>query len=75
MTEAEVIDACRRSLPIDSSQAIRKRTRAGMGHCQGDPDNYDCEARVRAIVVNLKPKSNSNPSPNPSPNPTPTPYP
>ena len=75
MTEAEVIDACRRSLPIDSSQAIRKRTRAGMGHCQGDPDNYDCEARVRAIVANLKPKSNSNPSPNPSPNPTPTPYP
>ena len=75
MTEAEVIDACRRSLPIDSSQAIRKRTRAGMGHCQGDPDNYDCEARVRAIVANLKPKSNSNPSPNPNPSPTPTPYP
>ena len=26
-----IIDACRRSLPIDSTQAIRKRTRAGMG--------------------------------------------
>ena len=22
-----------------------------MGHCQGDPDNYDCEARVRAIIA------------------------
>lgn len=34
VTEAEVVAACRRSLPIDSTQAIRKRTRAGMGHCQ-----------------------------------------
>ncbi len=41
----------RRGLPIDSSQAIRKRTRAGMGHCQGDPTNYSCEARVRAIIA------------------------
>jgi L-2-hydroxyglutarate oxidase LhgO len=51
VTEAEVIAACRRSLPIDSTQAIRKRTRAGMGHCQGDPDNYGCEARVAAIIA------------------------
>lgn len=51
VTEAEVIDACRRSLPIDSSQAIRKRCRAGMGHCQGDPDNYNCEARVNEIIA------------------------
>jgi len=51
VTEAEVVRAVRRSLPIDSSQAIRKRTRAGMGHCQGDPDNYCCEARVRAIIA------------------------
>ena len=35
VTEAEVVEACKRSLPIDSTQAIRKRTRAGMGHCQG----------------------------------------
>ena len=41
----------RRSLPIDSSQAIRKRTRAGMGHCQGDHENYNCEGRVRAIIA------------------------
>ena len=51
VTEAEVIEACRRSLPIDSTQAIRKRTRAGMGHCQGDPANYDCESRVAAIMA------------------------
>lgn len=51
VTELEVVRAMRRPLPIDSSQAIRKRTRAGMGHCQGDPANYNCEARVRAIIA------------------------
>jgi glycerol-3-phosphate dehydrogenase len=51
VTEQEVIDACRRSLPVDSTQAIRKRTRAGMGHCQADPDNYDCETRVAMIIA------------------------
>jgi hypothetical protein len=35
VTEAEVVAACHRALPIDSTQAIRKRTRAGMGNCQG----------------------------------------
>ena len=51
VTELEVVAAVRRSLPIDSSQAIRKRTRAGMGHCQGDCENYNCEGRVRAILA------------------------
>ena len=51
VTEAEVTRALRRSLPLDSSQAIRKRTRAGMGHCQGDVDNYNCECRVKAIIA------------------------
>jgi L-2-hydroxyglutarate oxidase LhgO len=51
VTELEVVRALRRSLPIDSSQGIRKRTRAGMGFCQGDPENYCCEGRVRAIVA------------------------
>jgi glycerol-3-phosphate dehydrogenase len=50
VTELEVVRALRRSLPIDSTQGIRKRTRAGMGHCQGDAENYDCESRVRAII-------------------------
>jgi glycerol-3-phosphate dehydrogenase len=51
VTELEVVRALRRSLPVDGSQGIRKRTRAGMGHCQGDPDNYCCEARVRGIIA------------------------
>lgn len=51
MTELEIVRALRRSLPIDSTQAIRKRTRAGMGHCQGDPENFNCEARVKAIIA------------------------
>lgn len=29
VTEAEIVSAIHRSLPIDSTQAIRKRTRAG----------------------------------------------
>ncbi len=51
VTEMEVVRAIRRSLPIDSTQAIRKRTRAGMGHCQGDVENYNCECRVKAIIA------------------------
>lgn len=51
VTELEVVRAIHRSLPIDSTQAIRKRTRAGMGHCQGDPENYNCECRVKAIIA------------------------
>jgi len=50
VTEAEVVDACRRSLPLDSTQGIRKRTRAGMGGCQGKPWNYGCECRVAQII-------------------------
>ena len=51
VTEAEVITALHRSLPIDSTQAIRKRTRAGMGHCQGEKENYNCECRVADIIA------------------------
>jgi L-2-hydroxyglutarate oxidase LhgO len=51
VTELEVVRALHRSLPIDSTQGIRKRTRAGMGHCQGDADNYFCEGRVKAIIA------------------------
>jgi len=51
VTEAEVVEACRRSLPVDSTQGIRKRTRAGMGGCQGKPWNYGCECRVAQIIA------------------------
>ena len=50
-TEAEVVAALRRNLPIDSTQAIRKRTRAGMGHCQAEESNYNCECRVAEIIA------------------------
>jgi len=49
VTEAEIIDACGRSLPCASTQAVRKRTRAGMGYCQGE---Y-CEPRVKAILARV----------------------
>jgi glycerol-3-phosphate dehydrogenase len=51
VTEAEILTALHRSLPVDTTQAIRKRTRAGMGHCQGDRGNYDCECRVADIIA------------------------
>ena len=51
MTEAEIVEAIRRNLPIDSTQALRKRTRAGMGGCQGKPWNYGCECRVAQIIA------------------------
>ena len=53
VTEAEVVDAVSRSLEVATTQAVRKRTRAGMGHCQADPNNFNpsCEARVAAIIA------------------------
>ena len=50
VTEAEIVEACKRSLPVDSTQAMRKRNRAGMGGCQGKPWNYGCECRVAQII-------------------------
>jgi L-2-hydroxyglutarate oxidase LhgO len=52
VTEEEVVTALHRSLPIDSTQAIRKRTRAGMGHCQasGADGQYNCECRISDII-------------------------
>ncbi len=47
VTEAELVDALRRSLPAASTQAMRKRTRAGMGYCQGE----FCEPRVAALIA------------------------
>ena len=51
VTAAEIVEAMRRSLPIDSTQGIRKRTRAGMGGCQAKPWNYGCECRVAQIIA------------------------
>ena len=45
--ESEIVDAIHRSLPCGSTQAVRKRTRAGMGHCQAE----FCEDRVKAVIA------------------------
>lgn len=47
VTELEIIDAINRNIPINSIDAIKRRTRAGMGACQGT----FCKSRVRAIIA------------------------
>ena len=49
--ELEVVRAMRRSLPIDSTQAIRKRTRAGMGHCQGKPVHVSVHSLLNVAML------------------------
>lgn len=47
VTEAEIIDALHRAIPIKSTQGVKRRTRAGMGRCQG----AFCQPRVTAIIA------------------------
>jgi glycerol-3-phosphate dehydrogenase len=47
VTEAEIIDAIHRNIKISSIDAIKRRTRAGMGPCQG---NF-CQSRVKSIIA------------------------
>lgn len=51
VTEAEIVTALHRGLPVDSTQSMRKRTRGGMGHCQADKENYNCECRIANIIA------------------------
>lgn len=44
--EGTIRDACQRGIPLASTDAVKRRTRAGMGACQGT----FCQARVRAIL-------------------------
>lgn len=46
VTEAEILDALSRGIPINDTDAIKRRTRAGMGPCQG---NF-CSPRVKALI-------------------------
>ncbi|KAJ3265596.1 hypothetical protein HDU77_004604 [Chytriomyces hyalinus] len=46
VSEAEIIDAVHRPLGAHSTDAVKKRTRAGMGHCQGT----FCEPRVAQLL-------------------------
>ena len=47
VTEAEVLDCFHRGLPVLSVDAVKRRTRAGMGLCQGT----FCGPRVRALLA------------------------
>ena len=46
VTESEIVDAIHRGIHINSLDAIKRRTRAGMGPCQGQ----FCGPRVKAII-------------------------
>lgn len=46
ITESEILDSLTRGIPVGSTDAVKRRTRAGMGNCQG---NY-CGPRVKAIL-------------------------
>lgn len=47
VTEAEIVDALTREIKISSIDAIKRRTRAGMGRCQG----AFCGPRVRKLIA------------------------
>lgn len=47
VTEAEIVDALQRGIPIKSMDAVKRRTRTGMGMCQG----HFCGPKVRAIIA------------------------
>jgi len=46
VSEAEILDALARGLPVRSLDALQRRTRAGMGRCQG----AFCRPRVAALL-------------------------
>ena len=46
VTEAEIVAAVHRPIPATSIDAVKRRTRAGMGRCQGG----FCSPRVAAII-------------------------
>ena len=47
VTEAEITDSMNRGIPVNSPDAVKFRTRAGMGRCQG---NF-CGPRVRQLLA------------------------
>lgn len=47
VTEAEIVDALTREIKIRSIDAVKRRTRAGMGACQG----AFCRPRVRKLIA------------------------
>ena len=47
VTEAEILDCMNRGIPVRSLDAVKFRTRAGMGRCQG----AFCSPRVRELLA------------------------
>lgn len=47
VTEAEILDALRRPIKTNSIDGIKRRTRAGMGMCQG----MFCQPKVKKIIA------------------------
>ena len=47
VTEAEILDCLQRGIPVRSLDAVKYRTRAGMGRCQG----AFCGPRVRELLA------------------------
>jgi len=47
VTEAEIVDAIHRGIPVNSIDSMKRRVRAGMGLCQG----AYCGQRVAAIIA------------------------
>ena len=61
VTEAEILDCLNRGLPVRSLAAVKFRTRAGMGRCQG----AFCGPRVRELLaraLNLSPEEIGGPA-------------
>ncbi|MGM0420086.1 MAG: NAD(P)/FAD-dependent oxidoreductase [Bacillota bacterium] len=50
ITEAEIKDALTRNIPIETTDAVKRRARAGMGNCQG---NF-CQSRVKQLIAEVK---------------------
>lgn len=48
VSEGEICDALHRNIPINSLDAIKRRTRAGMGRCQGG----FCTTKIMEIINN-----------------------
>ncbi len=46
VTEAEIVESFHRGLPVESIQAVKFRTRAGLGQCQG----AYCRSRVKSLI-------------------------
>lgn len=47
VSQGEILDALSRGIPVTTTDAVKRRTRAGMGQCQG---NF-CRPRVKALLA------------------------